>query len=259
MELSDTKIRELINALARDSRADNIAAAEGYSREFIEDFAKKYADEICEKRKEIRDNFRSDVEKGRVYGIDVSSWQGVIEWNRVKNSSHGKFAMLRAGYGTEVDSRFEENYRGATDAKIPVGAYLYSLALDENEAIREAEKLLELINDKHFSYPIALDIEESSQAKLGRDKVSAIIDAFCSRIEGAGRYVSVYSYADFLETLLTDEIKRKYDLWVADLEGKPNLPYGMLQYSFRGEIEGIKGNVDLDYAIKDYPKIIDKR
>lgn len=257
MELSDTKIRELINALSRDTRADNISAAEGYTREFIEDFSRQYADEICEKRKENKDKFHSDKEKGKVYGIDVSSWQGVIEWNRVRHSPHGKFAMLRAAYGTEADSRFEENYRDATSAEIPVGAYLYSLALNEQQALEEADRLLDLILGKHFSYPIALDIEESAQVALGRDRVSAIINAFCSRIERAGHYVCVYSYEDFLATLLTDEIKRKYDLWVASIDSTPTIPYGMRQYSFRGEIPGIKGFVDLDYTVKDYPKIID--
>ena len=257
MELSKAKIKELIDAIARDTRIDNIVAAEGYTREFVEDFAREYADEICDKRRENKDKFNSDIEKIRVYGIDVSSWQGVIEWNKVKQSSHGRFAMLRAAYGAEPDSRFEENYRGATEAEIPVGVYVYTLALNEQEAVEEADRLLELIRDKRLSYPVALDIEESSQAELGKERVSAIINAFCSRIEQAGYYVSVYSYANFLETLLTDEIKKKYDLWVADLEGSPSLNYGMRQYSFKGRVEGIKGFVDLDYAVKDYPKIIE--
>lgn len=257
MELSKAKIKELVDAIARDTRIDNIVAAEGYTREFVEDFAREYADEICDKRKEHKGKFNNDVEKGRIYGIDVSAWQGVIEWNRVKRSINGKFVMLRAAYGEEPDRRFEENYRGATEAEIPVGVYVYTLALNEQEAVEEADRLLDLIRDKKLSYPVALDIEESSQAALGRERVSAIINAFCSRVERAGYYVSVYSYASFLETLLTDEIKSKYDLWVADLEGVPSLNFGMRQYSFKGRVAGIKGLVDLDYAVKDYPKIIE--
>ncbi len=256
MELSDEKIRELINALARDTRTDNIIAAEGYTREFIEDFARQYAKEICEERRRINEDFQPERERERRYGIDVSSWQGVIEWNRVKQSQNGGFAMLRAAYGTEEDSRFEQNYQEATRADVPVGAYLYSLALTPAQAREEADKLIELLKGKRFPYPIALDIEERAQVNLGRERVSEIIDAFCSRIENAGYYVMVYSYENFLATLLTDEIKEKYDLWVADIGGTPTISYGIHQYSFRGSVDGIRGNVDLDYALKDYPTIM---
>lgn len=258
MEISDAKVKELIHAIAKDTKADNIIAAEGFTRDFIDGFAKQYADEICKKRKEIHDSFHDKREVGRVHGIDVSSWQGVIEWNKVKQSEQGKFAMLRAAYGTEADCRFEENYRAAERARIPIGAYLYTLALDEQQAINEADRLIEQLKGKKFSYPIALDIEESSQAALGAERVSAIIDAFCKRLEGAKYYVSVYSYESFITTLLTDEIKNKYDLWVADIGGVPDISYGMLQYSFRGSVDGISGDVDLDYAVKDYPSIIKK-
>ncbi len=256
MELSDTKIRELIHALARDTRTDNIIAAEGYTREFIENFAKEYADEICEERRRIKEDFRQDREDNRTYGIDVSSWQGVIEWNRVKQSSHGGFAMLRAAYGTELDSRFEDNYEEATRADVPVGAYLYTLALDEETAIEEADRLIEILRGKRLSYPIALDIEERAQAELGRERVSAIIEAFCSRMEQAKYYVMVYSYEDFLTTLLTEEIRNKYDIWVADIGGNPDIDFGIHQYSFKGEVDGIRGDVDLDYAVKNYPEIM---
>lgn len=256
MELSEEKIRELIRALARDTKTDNIIAAEGYTREFVEDFAKKYADEICEERRRIKEDFNSDREKNRTYGIDVSSWQGIIEWNHVAQSEHGGFAILRAAYGTERDSRFEQNYEEATIAGIPVGAYLYSLALNPEQARNEADRLLEMLKDKRFPYPIALDIEERSQASLGRERVSEIIEAFCERVEKAGYYVMVYSYESFLTSLLTDEIKEKYDIWAADIGATPSIPYGIHQYSFRGSVDGIRGSVDLDLSIKDYPKIM---
>lgn len=256
MELSDTKIRELIHALARDTRTDNIIAAEGYTREFIEDFARRYADEICEERRRIKEDFRPEREEGRTYGIDVSSWQGVIEWNRVKQSSHDGFAMLRAAYGTEPDSRFEDNYEEATRANVPVGAYLYTLALNEEEAREEADRLIEILRGKRLPYPIALDIEERAQAELDKERVSAIIDAFCSQMEQARYYVMVYSYEDFLRTHLTDEIRNKYDIWVADIGETPDIDFGIHQYSFRGDVDGIRGDVDLDYAVKDYPEIM---
>lgn len=256
MELSETKTKELIHALARGTSIENIIASEGYSREFIEDFAREHAEEICEERRRIKEDFRHEREEGRVYGIDISSWQGVIEWNRVKQSPHGGFAMLRAAYGTEIDSRFEDNYDEATRADIPVGVYLYTLALDEATARAEADRLIELLRGKRLPYPVALDIEERAQVELGRERVSAIIDAFCTRMEEAGYYVMVYSYEDFLTTLLTDEIRRKYDIWVADIGGTPDISFGIHQYSFRGSVDGIRGDVDLDFSVKDYPKIM---
>lgn len=256
LELSDTKIKELIHALARDTRTDNIMAAEGYTREFIDEFAREHAEEICEERRRIKEDFHNEREENRHYGIDVSAWQGVIEWNRVKRSAHGDFAMLRTAYGTELDSRFEQNYDEATRAGIPVGAYLYSLAMNESEAVAEADRLIELLKDKKLPYPVALDIEERSQAELGKEHVSAIIDAFCRRMEEEDFYVMVYSYEDFLATLLTDSIIKKYDIWAADIGATPDIDFGIHQYSFRGEVEGIRGYVDLDYAVKDYPEIM---
>lgn len=165
--------------------------------------------------------------------------------------------MLRAAYGRERDERFEENYSEAVKADIPVGAYLYSLALSEQEAAEEANFLLELIRDKDLKYPIAFDIEERSQVELGKEKVSAIIEAFCSRIENAGYYVMVYSYESFLTTLLDETVLRKYDLWVADVGATPSISYGIHQYSFKGQVEGIKGDCDLDVSLKNYPEIIE--
>lgn len=258
MKLSDTKTKELIHALAKGTKVGNIVAAEGLSPEFIEEFAHKNADEIAKRRLELRSKFKDYREDGRRYGIDVSSWQGVIEWNKVKLDKNGKFAILRAAYGEEIDSRFEDNYRDAVKAGVPVGAYLYTLATTEQEAIAEADRLITLIKGKKFDYPIALDIEEQAQAELGMERVSAIVEAFCHRIEQAKCYVCVYSYESFIAEYLSSEIKRKYDIWVADVGATPDMSYGMHQYSFSGSVDGIDGNVDLDLAVRDYPDIMRK-
>ncbi len=256
-QLTTETEKQLINSFARGSLISNIQASTGLSRDFLEEFSRTHADEICQKRSEIKEDFNTGREEGRFYGIDVSSWQGVIEWQRVKSDRNGQFAMLRAAYGRERDERFEENYSEAVKADIPVGAYLYSLALSEQEAAEEADFLLELIRDKDLKYPIAFDIEERSQVDLGKEKVSAIIEAFCSRIENAGYYVMVYSYESFLTTLLDETVLRKYDLWVADVGATPSISYGIHQYSFKGQVEGIKGDCDLDVSLKNYPEIIE--
>lgn len=253
--MTDTKLKDIINALAHGTSPANIEASEGVTCEEIAVIAEKHADEICRRRAELEAR-RSRVQALPVFGIDVSSWQGVIAWNRVKNDRSSGFAMLRAACGLEPDTRFGENYRGARAAGIPVGAYLYSIALDEAEAEAEAELLLSLVKGKELSYPLALDIEEEQQVKLGADKCSAIITAFCGRLEQAGRYVCLYSYEDFLLNCVTEDVRRKYDLWVADVGGTPRLSGGMRQYSFSGAVPGISGRVDLDEAYKDYPSII---
>ncbi|MBR1393790.1 MAG: hypothetical protein IJ561_08170 [Ruminococcus sp.] len=254
--MTDTKIRELIDALAHGTRFENIEASEGLSPEELGAFSEKYAEDICKRRAEIKETHHTDAKPFRAYGIDVSAWQGVIEWKRVKRAQNGAFAILRAAYSLEEDVRFEQNYLDAHSAGIPVGAYLYSTALTPEEAEREAERLLQLVKGKALDYPLALDIEESAQAQLGREMVSEIIEAFCSRIEAEGYYVCVYSYEDFIVSCLTEEIFEKYDIWVSDICGEPTVAYGLHQYSFTGDVLGIRGNVDLDVAVKDYPKIL---
>lgn len=253
--MTDTKRKDIINALAHGTSPANIEASEGVTSEEIALIAEEHACDICSRRTELEKR-RSRVQALPVFGIDASAWQGVISWNRVKNSKNSGFAMLRAACGKETDTRFEENYREARAAGIAVGAYLYSMALDETEAEAEAELLLSLVKDKELTYPLALDIEEEAQVKLGADKCSAIITAFCGRLERAGRYVCLYSYEDFLLDCVTEDVRKKYDLWVADVGGTPRLSGGMRQYSFTGSVSGISGRVDLDEAYKDYPSII---
>ena len=253
--MTETKLKDILNALARETSPANIEASEGISSADILRIAEKYACGICRRKEELSKR-RSTRAPDPAFGIDVSAWQGTVSWNRVKNNQNGGFAMLRAACGQEEDSRFESNYREAKSAGIPVGAYLYSMALDEAEAEAEAEFMLSLIKDKELDYPLAFDIEESAQVQLGAEKCSAIIYAFCNKLEQAGYYVCFYSYEDFLLNYVTEDVRSKYDLWIADVGGTPTLSGGMRQYSFSGSVPGINGRVDLDEAYKDYPSII---
>ena len=191
-------------------------------------------------------------------GIDVSEWQGDIDWNKVKTD----FVVIRAGYGKEIsqkDKKFERNYSGAKAAGIPCGAYWYSYAVNEDEARREAAVCIEVLKGKQFEYPIYLDVEEKKVLDLGREKVSAIINAFLLELEKAGYYAGLYMSSYYLTNYTTDYIRNRFVIWVANYDvQKPayNGSYGMWQKSNRGSIAGISGNTDLDECYADYPKLI---
>lgn len=190
-------------------------------------------------------------------GIDVSYAQGNIDWNNVKT----EFAIIRAGYGrsaSQKDSQFENNYAGCRSRGIPAGAYWYSYALSEEEAVLEAKACLEVIREKTFEYPIYYDIELNEQRVLGREKCTAIAEAFLSAVESSGYWVGIYSNKNFLESCITDELRRRYAVWVAQYsqQNDYNGIYGMWQYSSTGNVSGISGNVDRDHCYVDYPTYI---
>lgn len=203
-----------------------------------------------------------NVEKG-IKGIDVSEWQGSVNWNSVK-SAGVKFAMIRAGYGrytNQKDLMFDTNMKGTAGAGLSRGIYWYSYATTADDALREAEACYQIIKNYKFEYPIYYDIEESSQQGLSTATVSAIADTFCSYLQSKGYYVGIYSYASFINTKFYDNILKKYDVWVAHFDvNSPavSASYGMWQYTDHGSVNGISGNVDFDYAYKDYPYIIAK-
>lgn len=195
-------------------------------------------------------------------GIDVSKWQGDIDWQKVK-ASGVQFAILRAGYGRfagQTDKTFAQNYQNAKAAGLFVGAYHYSYAKNAEQARAEAEYCLSLIKGKVFDFPICYDVEDDSQKDLSKDEISAIVTAFCETLEQAGYYVSVYMNLAWLNTKLREDIFEKYDIWLAHWakETTCKRAYGIWQYTSGGQVNGIKGNVDLDCAYKDYPKIMRK-
>jgi GH25 family lysozyme M1 (1,4-beta-N-acetylmuramidase) len=192
-------------------------------------------------------------------GIDVSVHQGIIDWGKVKNSGV-EFAILRAGYGREVsqkDAQFERNYTGCKENGIPCGAYWYSYAAGANDARLEAATLLAILGEKQFEYPVVFDIEE----KCCQAKASEICETFCSILENAGYFVTIYASKAFLESYISKSVREKYDIWVAQWGSKCTYggAYGMWQYSGdpqKARIIGINGVVDLNWAYKDYPSII---
>lgn len=193
-------------------------------------------------------------------GIDVSKHNGTIDWAKVK-AAGVQFAMLRAGYGrydNQKDEQFEANYKGATAAGIPVGAYHYSYATTAEQAKQEAEVFLGWIKGKNLTYPVAFDIEDKKQANLGVSVISDIIRAFCETVEAAGYYVVVYANKDWLTNRIDADCKSRYDIWLAQWTSKPTYTgsYGMWQYTSDGAVDGIAGRVDMNIAYKDYPSVI---
>lgn len=196
-------------------------------------------------------------------GIDVSAHNGAIDWAKVKKSGI-EFAILRAGYGklaSQKDTKFDANYAGATAAGVPVGVYWYSYAKTPDEARLEADVCISVINGRKYSYPIYFDIEEDSALKTGKDNCSAMVRAFCERLEAAGYWVGLYASRSVLQTYITDAVKNRFAVWAAEWGDKLNYtgPVGMWQKSESGRVNGISGNVDLDVCYVDYPEKIKAR
>lgn len=212
----------------------------------------------------IPENPQEDIYR-ETWGIDVSQWQGDIDWQYVKESGVD-FAIIRAGYGkeaTQEDPKFRQNVEEAQAAGIDCGTYWYSYALTVEEAYQEADVCYQIIKDYDFTYPIYFDIEDESQKYLTTAQVSAIIDAFCTRLQEQGCYVGLYSYASFLTTRVYDSVLEKYDIWVAHYTNAShpdfNGDYGMWQYTSDGAslVNGIySAGLDLNHCYINYPYVI---
>ena len=194
-------------------------------------------------------------------GIDVSKWNGNIDFKKVK-ASGVNFAILRAGYGMfdyQKDPKFETYYKQAKSAGLAVGAYFYSYAKNKTEAKKEAQIFLKWIKGKTFEFPVYLDIEDKSQENLSKKVLTDICIAWLSEVEKSGYYVGIYANPNWFENKLDLDRLKNYDKWLAHWVEKPkwgNEFGGLWQYTDKGAVKGIKGNVDLDKSYRDYPKLI---
>lgn len=192
-------------------------------------------------------------------GIDVSHYQGNINWTKVKGNVD--FAILRAGYGdaisypNQIDSTFETNYKGCKNNNIPCGVYWYSYAKSVAEARQEAKACLSVIKGKTFEYPIYFDLEEKSQFAKGKAFCESIVKAFCNTLEEAGYYAGLYMSRSPLQQYIGTSTASRYALWIAEYGNRCNYSgsYGMWQYTSSGKVNGISGNVDCNYCYVDYP------
>lgn len=139
-------------------------------------------------------------------GIDVSTWQGNINFNQVKAAGID-FVIIRAGYGDAVkDNWFEENYRKAKAAGLKVGAYWYSYASSAEGAKLEAQGCAKVLAGKQFEYPIYFDIEEKSQLNRGKTFCSGLVSAFCNEMERLGYYAGFYASLSAALNYITLEV-----------------------------------------------------
>ena len=191
-----------------------------------------------------------------ILGIDVSEYQGNINWSHVK-ADGVKFAILRAGISHRVDNQFANNYAECKSNGVPVGAYWYSKATTVEEAKQEAQDFLAALKGKTFEYPVYMDLEEQSQFALGKEKCSELVDAFLTVLEQAGYFVGLYCSTYYLSNYITDSIRNRYAVWVAQYNDSCTYSgnYGIWQSGI-GTIYGIDGDCDIDHGYIDYEKII---
>ena len=191
-------------------------------------------------------------------GIDISHHQGDIDFDKLKGNID--FAMVRTSYGSFYeDKKYKQNILGLERVKIPYGLYHFSYATSVDYAKKEEEGFINIIKKYNPTYPVVIDIEASDRTSNVRgDTLVDIADTICRKIEEAGYYAMIYANLDYLNNKLNDSRLDKYDKWLAEWKSKPtyNKNFGIWQYSSKGSIPGINGNVDLNISYKDYPSII---
>ena len=189
-------------------------------------------------------------------GIDVSKYQGDIDFDKVKRSGVD-FAIIRIGYGqyeSQKDPKFERNYEGFKRVGIPVGVYLYSYAKSVEDAKREANVVLKWLNGRKLNLPVYYDIEDKSQINLGKSVLTNMCVAFCSVIEKAGYWAGIYANKYFFTTYLDyQKLEERYTIWVAQYNDTNTYrgKYDMWQYTSSGRVDGISGNVDMDILYRN--------
>lgn len=204
------------------------------------------------------------VEKDMYYGVDVSSYQGTIDWEEVADSGID-FAMIRILTGKRTsnldkDTKFEYNYRNAREAGIKVGVYRYTYATTKSGARQEATEIVDALGGRYLEYPIVLDLEDSTVLnRTTREKRTEIIQEYKKIVERAGYKFALYANKNWLENYIEPEALEDVDIWLArwrsldqgpGYSGPGNLT--MWQYTSTGSVAGISGNVDRNVSYKNY-------
>lgn len=214
--------------------------------------------------------------------MDVSRWQGNIDWDAVKASGLISGVMLKTVStnsklskrkdGLYIDPTFERNYAECKRVGLPVGVYYYTYAVSHTSADAELALLKTALTGKTFELPICVDVEDNKLRKLGKQALTDLTAYALATIERWGFYALLYTGLNFGETRLymSGAALRKYDVWLARYprdksktkpEDKPktDFSFGMWQYTSTASVPGITGNADLSYAYKDYAAIIAKK
>jgi GH25 family lysozyme M1 (1,4-beta-N-acetylmuramidase) len=195
-------------------------------------------------------------------GIDVSKYQGNIDWGAVASSGIS-FAIIRAGYrgastGALIeDPYFKKNIAGATKAGIKVGVYFFTQAISEAEAIEEASMVLSLVSGYKVTYPIFIDSENASGGRangLDSGTRTAVVKAFCQTIANGGYKAGVYASKSWFGSKLNASALSNYCIWVAQYNTSCTYSgkYNLWQYTSQGTVSGISGNVDMNISYLGY-------
>lgn len=199
-----------------------------------------------------------------IQGLDVSEFQGNIDWVQVKNAGY-RFAMVRAGYGfSTLDQTFRQNITECNRIGMPAGVYWFCYAVSPETAVQEADACIDAISPYRIEYPVCYDIEQASVNYAAQNGVTItpalaeqIVKAFCNRVEERGYFAMYYSNQDFLNAYLPWEMAHRYALWYAFYDKRyDGIDCGIWQYTSTGSVPGISGNVDLDISFDDYAAII---
>jgi|GEM_PF-3055900 len=191
-------------------------------------------------------------------GIDVSRWNGTIDWSAVKNSGVN-YAIIRCGYrgsssGALIeDSMFRTNIQGAVNAGIKVGVYFYTQATTEAEAIEEASFVVSMIKNYGLSYPVYLDVEKSNGRgdAISYDMRTTVCKAFCKTITNSGYSAGIYASKTWFESKFDVSALTSYKIWLAQYATSATYSksrYDMWQYTAKGSVSGISGDVDMNLS-----------
>ena len=183
--------------------------------------------------------------------IDVSTWQGSIDFNKVKSAGYN-YVIIRAGYGKEKsqkDNMFETNYKNAKSAGLKVGAYWFSYAMSPSTATAEADACLSCIKGKKFELPVYYDMEYQPAMSTSNSNYTKMAVNFCNKLKRNGFKSGVYSSASVYDYLLNRKTLKNngISIWNAEWYIKPSITCDVWQYSETGRINGISTNVDLNY------------
>lgn len=208
---------------------------------------------------------RIELSSVKVFGIDVSAWQGNFNLSKAKASEGIKFVVLKAGGaddGYYKDSKFESFYQSAKSIGLNVGAYFFSKALDVASAKKEAEYFYNnCLKGKQFELPVYLDVENKTQLGIGKANLTKVIKTWCEAIKSYGFLPGIYSSLSYFSSYMNDNELQEYEHWVA--QWSTSCQYsGCGLWQFGGETNYIRSNkingqvIDQDYMLKDYPTFI---
>ena len=196
-------------------------------------------------------SFKLTVSGSAVKCLDISTWQGYVDFNKVKSAGYN-YVILRAGFGREYsqkDNTFERNYANAKAAGIKVGVYWFSYSTSPSDAYREANACLYCLNGKRLDMPVYYDLEYQPAMSMSNINYTQMALNFCSTIKKAGYKSGVYSSASVYGYLLNRQtlINNGVSIWNAQWSSYCSVPCDIWQYSEKGQVNGISASVDMNY------------